>query len=111
MSEALEIARTIQTQMGGAGQLSALLGIRQFTATGDGMTFRFRGSRTANYCSITLTPDDLYSIEIYRIGKAGVKLKGSEDLIFGDGLCASFERLTGLYAGSGGPLRIFRRAI
>ncbi len=109
MSAALELAQTIQLQMGGAGQLSALLGIRRFTATGDGMTFAFKGSRTCNYCSITLTPDDLYSIEIYRIGKAWVKLKGSETGLFGDMLSAAFERLTGLYAGSNGPIRIYRR--
>lgn len=62
------IARTIIEQLGN-GTLY-MLGAKDLLDLGDGLSFRVRGSRRANYVEIRLTPADLYDVSIRKIGRA-----------------------------------------
>ena len=66
----------------------------------EGVSFRFRGSRKANYCKITLLPSDTYRFELKRIGRAPKYIiKDVVDLegVYNDQLKECFEEHTGLY--------------
>jgi hypothetical protein len=92
-----EIAKTILQQMRGMGRLKCMLGAYNFADHGNGVSFRFKGSKVANYIKVTLDADDTYSFELGKIWGHQYKVKKSYDSIYCDQLVEIFERDTGLY--------------
>ena len=93
-----EIARTIIEQLG-RGTLF-MLGAKNLVDHGDGLSFRIRGSKAANYVEIKLDAGlDLYNVEIKKIGRAPsfkVKDVASHKGVYADMLHELIENATGL---------------
>jgi hypothetical protein len=113
--ERLEVANTIIRQMGGQGKLRAMIGAHSWQMGGDEhdrnfVSFRFKGSRSFNYCKVTLDySNDLYIMSIGQIRNKreevapGIKIsiptyveRYSCDGLFSSQLKPIFERETGL---------------
>lgn len=93
------IAKTIIEQMGGAGKIRAMVGVKTFMVSEDGVSFQFKGSRKMNCVRITLDPSDTYTMTLYKLMPKKMELKkiGEFDGLFWDQLKPVFERETGLY--------------
>lgn len=100
-----QIAETIYRQFGGR-RAAVMIGMygtgyRTDEAGNPVFSFRFKAGRKANFCSITLTPADLYDMVIERISLRKTGLDRKEvarfEGIFCDQLQELFERETGLY--------------
>lgn len=92
-----EIAKTILQQMNGMGRLKCMIGAYNFADHGDGVSFRFKGSKIANYIKVVLDDADTYSVELGKIWGHQYKVKKSYDSIYNDQLVRILERDTGLY--------------
>jgi len=94
-------AMTIIGQMGGAGQLSAMVGVKHyiFDANKPEVRFRFKGSRKVNLVIIELTSMDVYNMKFYQLRKRGLecKLVETHEGVYCDQLVSLFEATTGLY--------------
>jgi len=102
--EKLEIANTIIRQMGGGGKLKAMTGAKDMLALESGVQFKFMLSKTANKVIIDYTPDDLYNMTFYKVGRLNKKtwdIPAKEiakfEGIYNDQLKPIFEETTGLY--------------
>lgn len=93
----MSIARTIQTQLG--NQTFAMLGASNLIDHGDALSFKFKGSRKANYLKVTLAADDTYSMSFKRITQRGLTVLDVSEVsgIYADRLNAVIESTTGLY--------------
>ena len=91
------IASTIQTQLG--RQTFVMLGAGNLLDHGDALSFKFKGSRRANYVAITLDADDTYSMSFKRITGRGLNVTDVSDVsgVYCDRLNAVIEDVTGLY--------------
>jgi hypothetical protein len=92
-----EIAKTILQQMRGMGRLKCMTGAYNFADHGNGVSFRFKGSKASNYCKVTLDPSDTYSFELGKIWGHKYTVKADYTGIYCDQLVEIFERDTGLY--------------
>lgn len=92
-----EIAKTILQQMNGMGRLKCMVGAYNFADHGNGVSFRFKSSKVANYCKVILDADDTYSFELGKIWGHDYKVKKSCSGIYFDQLVELFEQHTGLY--------------
>ena len=92
-----QIARIIFEQMGGLNRLKAFVGGHTFVDHGDGMSFKFKGSKVANYMKVTLTPLDEYDVEIGKIWGQKYTIKKECKGVFFDQLVPIFEDFTKLY--------------
>ena len=93
-----EIAQTILQQLGGR-RFIACTGSHSFSYEGPTLHFRVRRNpRNVNAVRITLTPSDLYKVEVLRIRGDQIKVIDIADDIFCDMLQDSFLQLTGLHA-------------
>ena len=90
-------AKTILEQMGGVNKIKAMTGASNFGADKNYVTFKFKGSRTANHVRITLNSMDLYDIVFFKITKLKFKEVGQYTGIYNDQLKETFEKYTGLY--------------
>jgi hypothetical protein len=96
---AYPVADTIIQQLGGAGQLRAMLGTKSVLVDENSARFDFRMVRKANKCLVTYHPGlDLYSMDFYLLNarKASCKLVQSYSMIYADQLRSLFEDFTGL---------------
>lgn len=100
----LEIAHTIIQQMGGESRLIAMVNMKDALILDSGVQFRFSGSKRANKVVIELTPNDLYTMTFYKMGRFSkktfeVSLKKVDTFkdIYNDMLIDIFETATGLY--------------
>lgn len=91
------VASEIVRQMGGLGRLSAMVGAHNLLDHGDGLSFKFRGSRKASYAKVTLGADDTYSVVIGKIRKFELKPTFEASGVYASSLVEIFERETGLY--------------
>ena len=98
----LQVAQTIIRQMGGSGNLMAMLGIKRFVSLdktpNGGVQFRFKGCRKANAIRITLNSMDTYEVTFYKISNknpGGRVVKRLSD-VYADMLVDIFESFTGL---------------
>ena len=93
------IAKTIIEQMGGAGKIRAMVGVKTFVVIEDGVSFQFKGSRKMNYVEIILDPSDTYTMTLYKLMPKKMELKkiSEFDGLFWDQLKPVFESETGLY--------------
>ena len=95
----MQVANTILEQLGGP-KIKAMLGVETFWGEADCLFFDFKGSRKFNKCKITLTWDDLYTMELYKTSHAdefGYEPVFSESGLYFDMLIPTFEDATGLY--------------
>ncbi len=94
-----EIANIILKQMGGSGRLNAIVGATNFFSIkeGNGLSFRFKGSRIANYVEIVLNSLDTYTVRFVKIHGTTVKDVKTVPIVYADGLKELFEQTTKLY--------------
>ena len=85
-------ADQIVNQLGGHGNLSAMIGASSFDASKDGVWFAFKGSRAANAVEIKVEAD-LYNVEFFK----GPKSVGSSRGIGAGQLRSCIEQKTKLY--------------
>jgi hypothetical protein len=93
------VADTLIAQLGGAGQLRAMLGTTLLAVDENSVCFDFRMCRRANRCKVTYQPGlDVYRVEFYliRANRAICNLVDSFDLVYADQLRSLFESTTGL---------------
>jgi len=103
--EHLQVANTIIRQMGGAGKLKAMVGMRGALALDNtedgGLQFSFRGSRRANKCRIVYHAwPDLYTVQLWKISptaKREPQMVFELEDVYNDMLKRTFEQETGLY--------------
>lgn len=91
-----EIARTILSQLGGAGKLVAMTGAYNFVDRGNGLSFKIKNAKS-NFIKITLTSLDLYDIEIGRIRGNTYKVVAEAKNLYADQLKPFIEKTTGMY--------------
>jgi len=93
-----QIAKTIISQLGNS--TFAMLGAHMLVDLGDGLQFRIKGCRKANYIAIRYDAGaDLYNVEIKKIGRApNYKIVDVADFqgVFVDQLHSLIESNTGL---------------
>lgn len=102
--EQQEIAGTILRQLAGStGRLVAMTGAKNFCSHPEGgVSFRIgRNSKGVNYVKITLTADDLYTVEFKRIHGTKITDKGTTEGAYCDMLGDLFEKSTGMYLSLG----------
>jgi len=94
-----EIATTILKQMGGRSRLEAMVGATNFFSIkdGNGLSFRFKGSKIANYVEIVLNSLDTYTVRFVKIRGTDVKEIKTAHTVFYDSLKELFENTTKLY--------------
>lgn len=102
--EKMEIAQTIINQMGAGGRLRAMIGAKDILALDAGVQFKFMLSKGGNKVVIELTPDDLYNMTFYKVGRLNkktwdipVKEVAKFEGVYNDQLKPIFEETTGLY--------------
>jgi len=96
-STRLLIASTILEQLGGVRRLSVMTGARDFVALPDGVQFKIgAGAKLgANKARIILTPEDVYTVEFWKIRGAKCELISISNYIYNDMLSRVFEQETG----------------
>lgn len=102
IEEKKQITNTIIHQMGGLGQLVAMIGASNFSSlTGSdlGVSFHFKGSREANICQITLLSSDTYKFELFKFNRRTLDCSVVYEVegVYDDMLKPLFEKETGLY--------------
>ncbi len=93
------VADTLIAQLGGAGQLRAMLGTTLLAVDENSVTFNFRMVRKANRCRVTYQPGlDLYSVEFFLMSArcTSCKLVETYSQVYADQLRSLFESATGL---------------
>jgi hypothetical protein len=90
--------KVIMDQLGGWRRVSAMTGATMYINRGNGISFRFKGSRKYNCIRVTLTPLDLYTVEFLKTNRYGeVSKEKSFESVYCDQLIDLFEKQTGLY--------------
>jgi len=81
--------RIVIEQLGGAGKLKAMLGVKTFITGDHGVSFGFKGSRKHNSCTINLTGSDTYDMKISKF------TSGNESNVveFKDCYCSQLKEL------------------
>ena len=106
MTEALQVAETAFSQMGGKGRLVAMVGAHDFTfdARDERRTvasFRFKSCRKANICRIAYDhASDTYGFYLLRYSPKTLKftvLLALDRDVYAEDLVRLFEDNTGLY--------------
>lgn len=105
-ADAKAVSAIILAQLGGAGRVSAMLGRPTMgygtSPEGPYLSIKFASPhRGPNYCKITLTPADTYTVEFGKVVKYDVKPVGTYHDVYADALKPLFERVTGLYLSLG----------
>lgn len=96
-SSNLDVANEILRQLGG-NRFKAMTGANLFVGGGNYLTFKLpRSKDNANRVRITLTSDDLYTIETYRVHGLSLTPKSVREFVYADQLQEVFTAITGLY--------------
>lgn len=83
--------------LGGLNRLRAMIKARDFFKTdSNSMRFRFSGSRKWNVAEITLSGNDTYMIELWKVTSGTVNRGPSMFNIYADQLATAFTVLSGL---------------
>jgi len=98
-NQAHEVAETILQQMGGVGRIRAMLGVKQFVASPDGVSFQFPNKKRSapNSVRVVLKGDDTYTVEFYRVARFSLQPLTTHEGMYAEDLKGLFERTTGLY--------------
>lgn len=95
-------AQTIIAQLGGTSRLSAMIGAKLFTDTGNGATFRFAGnSNVGNHVRIEVDATDTYHVTFCFIRGTNFRVVREYTGIYAAGLRGLFEQHTWLYLSLG----------
>jgi len=94
-SEDMDVATTILEQLGGA-KIAVMIGCKVFMKDEDTLSFKFKGNRKVNHCSIKLNGNDTYNIEFGKIKKYSYKVIEKIDDVYCDQLASTFEDTTKL---------------
>jgi len=86
------IARQIFGRMG-----ARMIAAHSMVNHGNALSFKFKGSRSLNYCKITLMSDDTYNLTVGKIRKYELTKPREFSGVYADQLGSLFERETGLY--------------
>jgi len=89
--------QTTINQLGGYGRLTAMTGARNFIDHGNALSFKFKGSRKANYVKIELDPSDTYNVTFGKIRKYELTKERTFEGVHATMLRRLFEQVTGLY--------------
>lgn len=89
-----EVAGTIINQLGGR-QFVAMTGAKGYHDK-DSVVIKFKGSRIANYVTITLNVMDTYDVKFSKIQGVNIKTVKVLEGIYNDQLRPLFEEVTGL---------------
>lgn len=92
-----EVARTILNQLGGMSRLRAMTGAYNFVALGNGVSFRVKSHKGANYFKIVLTSKDLYDVEAGRIHGEKYTILATGEGYYDDMLIPFVEKNSGMY--------------
>lgn len=94
-----EIANTILSQLGGARRVAAMIGVKSFVASEDGVSFRFPQSARSkpNHVGIKLAGDDTYTVTFTRISGVDFKTTRIAAGVFCENLAETIEQEIGLY--------------
>jgi hypothetical protein len=94
------IAQIILAQLGGSAALKLMVSAYNFSSHSDeglgALSFRFKGSRKANYIKIILAASDTYSLRFGKVGKFDYDIIAFEQDVYCDQLVEVFTRVTGL---------------
>ena len=90
-------AQQVIAQLGGFRRLKAMVNARAFGRDENSVSFKFSGSRVANYCRITLDPMDTYTVEFLKVRANKVKVVDTTEGAYADMLVPLFEKTTKLY--------------
>ena len=93
------VAETLLQQLGGAGQLRAMLGTKAILADENSATFDFRLCKLANRCKVTYLPKlDFYRVEFFLVRSTNGIAHPQEtfSMVYADQLRQVFEGFTGL---------------
>lgn len=89
-------ANVILNQLGG-GRFLAMTGASGLVSSATTLHFSLPRNRSkANKAAITLTSDDLYTLELFSIRGFNVKMQATRTRVQADRLRATFTELTGL---------------
>jgi len=91
-----DVAALIARQLGGWRRVSAMIGVYDALNHGDALSFKFRGSRAATFCKITLRGDDTYDVKFGKIRKYELIKVQDFEMVQSAQLAPLFERVTGL---------------
>lgn len=94
----LTVANTILDQLGGR-RFIAMTGAKNFVGSETSLSMTLPGSLTKgriNKLRITLTPDDLYTVEAFVFRKYELIPKGTTEGVYTDSLRGVFTAMTGL---------------
>lgn len=94
--ERLQIARTIQHQLGGS-RFVVMTGAKDFLALESGLQFMIPRTNNIRKVRIILQNNDLYTVEYYSVHKAEAKLRSRTEDLYADQLQDNFTLATGLY--------------
>lgn len=95
----LTVANEIIRQMGGQKRLAIMTGAHTFVADDNSVQFKFKGSRKANICKVTLDLMDTYTFQLYQFNNRTFDCPKVYELegAYNDMLKSLFESETGLY--------------
>lgn len=105
-TDAKAVSAIILAQLGGAGRVSTMLGRPTMgygtSPEGPYLSIKFASPhRGPNYCKITLTPADTYTVEFAKLVKYDLKPVGTYHDVYAEQLKPLFERVSGLYLSLG----------
>lgn len=93
------VAQIILQQLG-SGLFAVMTGAKDFTNTGNGLSFRLNGRMTKqsiNYVKIELNGSDLYDVSFGRIRSSVYKDLETLTDVYAEDLVRLFEETTGLF--------------
>lgn len=93
-------AEIILSQLGGSGRLGAMIGAHTFLHSAKDpswLSFKFKGSRKANYVRVTLDASDSYTVQLMKLRGFDAKEVYTASGIDVCRLRAAIEDNTGLY--------------
>lgn len=93
-----DVANTILTQLGGAHRLRAMLGVKNFMADINALSFRFKnpGSGLPNHVEIKLVDSDTYTVTFRRFRGLNHKVLSTHKDVYVEDLRKLFETKTKL---------------
>jgi len=90
-------AEQVIQQLGGFRRLQSMINAQHFSKAEDYVTFKFTGSKVANYLKVTLLPSDTYKVVFIKLWGSKVKVVKEVENVYADSLIELFENTTGLY--------------
>lgn len=92
----LTVSKTILSQLGG-GKFVAMTGAKNLTGSDNSLSFKIgRNAKGVTHVRITLTPDDLYTMEFLRIRDYACRTVDLLEEVTHDSLPEVFTRATGM---------------